>query len=124
MPTKVSKNAREDELVRKGTKVLEVAVILIVGLIAVGLVFPSVLTLALEIALGIAVSIDSEVNKILNEARSDTLIRVKHELEAIADIGHEQPHVLPAFKADAGKKWLGFTKDDWDKFWKENKEAD
>lgn len=56
MPTKVSKNAREDELVRKGTKVLEVAVILIVGLIAVGLVFPSVLTLALEIALGIAVS--------------------------------------------------------------------
>ena len=64
------------------------------------------------------------IDKTEAEARSDTLIRVKHELEAIADIGHEQPHVLPAFKADAGKKWLGFTKDDWDKFWKENKEAD
>ena len=64
------------------------------------------------------------IELMLKEARFDTLIRVKHELEAIADIGHEQPHVLPAFKADAGKKWLGFTKDDWDKFWKENKEVD
>ena len=70
MTTKVSKTEKEAELVEKGIKMLEVAVILIVGLMAVGLVFPSVLTLALEIALGIAIALGIKIALIDNKFKS------------------------------------------------------